>query len=163
MNNASSLCSLENTHMHQLSWDSVSVRQMLLSLYFRWGNCRFESEVTYVNLHNLNEWQVKIYKWSGSFLVQWIFHYTAAAFRVSHFHIIRLCKLKNTNDLCYIYFLRSCFELKYHSKMFPDLICALQDETTQMWSLPLGRSQSSGAGGSYVYKHFNTKQLGYVL
>ena len=155
--NASGLHSLENTHMHQLSLDSVSVRQTLFSSYFRWENADLKGEVTYVNLHVLNEWQMKIYKWSDSFLMQWIFHYTAAAFRVSHFHIIRLCKRKNTNDLCCIYFLRSCFELKYHSKMFADLICAVQDETTQMWSLPLGRSQSSGAEGSYIYKHFNIK------
>ena len=41
-NNASGLYSLENTHMHQLSWHSVSVRQTLFSSYFRWENWGFE-------------------------------------------------------------------------------------------------------------------------
>ena len=144
---------------------SVSVRQTLFSIYFRWGNCRSERWSYLCNFPQLKWLAGGLASEVAMFLIQWIFCYTKAGFRMSNIHIIRLWKLKNTNthiqttDLWYIYFIRSYFELKLRSDIFPDLICALRCEIAEMWPLPSGTSQSF-EGDCYIYKHLNTKQPG---
>lgn len=101
-NNTSSLCSTLEFR------GQVCISTLLGHIAFLWSKHYFlhilgaetadlRGEVTCINFHSLSEWQVKIYKWSSYIFIYWIFPCTAAAFRISNFHIAGWHKLKNTN------------------------------------------------------------------